>query len=186
MSDPLARPKKNTDEIRQKVAKEFAPKVLEWEQDSGFDLEKTERDLFDLFSSPYDDGYQLARRFEDQFHASPDTELVEIFDTVTQCFYKHHKDAQIEWWKTAKDNAKTFPAGHKVIYNRNPDWEHGVIVEKKDDSPDYGVAYVAFPSKGQVPGKYGHYLVEWESLRDCCQTCGGTHPKGCCAQDGKD
>lgn len=106
-----------------------------------------------------DNGYQLAKEFEDKLMISPDTELTEILDDVS---WQADKilERYVKAWVKSDDIKADLPIGSIVrIKIKNKDVE-GEIVQIYDDVAKYGVCV---ESLGQVKGK-SHYLVHFENV----------------------
>ena len=106
-----------------------------------------------------DNGYELAKDFEDEGF-SPDSELVEILDSVS---YDRSKvqETFIKKWVTENNLKLELTEGQKVIANLVRKGEvEGEIVKLYPETMQYGFWY---DGQGSAKGK-GHTYVNFENI----------------------
>ena len=155
----LNRPKWN-DEMTKELSVIIGKKVNEWCKNET-DLEDCIETCEIIFKwSRHDNGYELAKRFEDEGF-SPDVELVEILDDYVSHSVNKIKENHIRSW--VKDNnlklkyevgqfvsAKTFFRGEI----------NGEIMKVYPDTLQYGIWY---ESMGYSKGN-GHTIIDEENI----------------------
>ena len=131
------RPKYSSPELKKRVAKKYAPSVLEW-LGSDIPLSKVEKDLCENWSY-MDDAYEVAGRLKMHCGYFPDARLVEILDNISG--YWDLSEMEAEWVKLHNikpDQSIGHKVGHKCI-------QHGTIVGEitkiNEDTAKYTVTH---------------------------------------------
>lgn len=129
------------------------------------DIEEIEQDCYDIIDAGYvatENGYELAKRFEDDCRYRPDLELVETLDNVSG----HYDDVlkqQYKEWVLAYAVQLEHPIGTKVIvdlYKKNN--AEGEITKHYPETAQYGVwvSEMGEESKGKR-----HYIIHCEKIK---------------------
>lgn len=160
MSETLtvSRPTWN-DEMVKELAQIVGKQVNEWcnDETSLEDCIETAEKILKWHSN--DNGYELAKEFEDEGF-SPDSELVEILDSVS---YDRSKvqETFIKKWVTKNNLKLELTEGQKVIANLVRKGEvEGEIVKLYPETMQYGFWY---DGQGSAKGK-GHTYVNFENI----------------------
>jgi hypothetical protein len=134
--------------------------VKAWDNDSGGgdgSLEGIAEELIDAIDG-YEDGYEIARRLEQDVFCSPDARLVEILDDTGLLKYRFLKTLEIEWVRTSGIQAPVL--GPRVLVSKNaPESVResvGEVIKNHED----GKSTVRFNGQGEGCG----YIIEWERL----------------------
>lgn len=130
-----------SDDMLNELTEIVAKIVFDWAQqrESGYDLDEikeTVKKILDFHSN--DNGYELAKEFEDELRISPDVELCELLDNVGRERYTIEKEYIRKW--VEKNNVEpelgidttveTWVRGKKV---------QGVIKKIYKETAEYGV-----------------------------------------------
>ena len=153
----MSRPTINSILVIQKAAEQLLPKINEWGEDS-FRLDDLLKILKDSFS---DNGYQLAKDFED-LGCEPDLELVEILDSVIFIKLQCQKEL-IKEWVINNNISSTKKEGDIVTIKHNRKNITGEIVRVDSELAQY---LVCCQSEGHVKtglGKQG-FVINCEDI----------------------
>jgi len=148
------------DEMKKELAKIVGKQVHEWCKQDDTPLEdciETAEKILEYHSN--DNGYELAKEFEDEGY-SPDSELVEILDSVSYDKSEVQKTFIKKW--VADNNLKLeLVEGQKVVAKLYLKGEfEGEIVKLYPETMQYG-----FWHEGQSYGKgQGHTYVNFENI----------------------
>jgi hypothetical protein len=139
------------------AAKQLAPAVKQWCEDSAVTVEEIETDLAKALKFD-DDGYAIAREMDGQY--DPDARLVEILDQAYGAKTAALRALERDWVQA--NQLQPLPLESKVRWAKKPAAGVGIVV-RNDDA---GRATVMFPSLGHVrQGNGGHgFIVNWEEL----------------------
>lgn len=132
MSETAQRPSKEDKQVLEAIADVLVPKVKEWFQKEESDDSGVREDIIEMLEgSSHEDGYERARYLERYCYWSPDSELVEILDSVSHMVYNCHRKIVVKW---AEDNSikPAHMIGDEIIFGR--DNEKGTIVGIRDDA----------------------------------------------------
>jgi len=154
----LNRPTWN-DEMKKELAQIVGKQVNEWcnDETSLEDCIETSEKILQWHSN--DDGYELAKEFEDEGFAS-DSELVEILDSG---FYDRIKvqETFIKKWVLENNLKLEFAEGQKVIAKLSSKGDvECEIVKLYPETMQYGIWY---EGQGSEKGK-GHSIVNFENV----------------------
>jgi len=152
------RPTSKSVEIKQKLAEVIGQKVFEWcnEETPLEDCIITSEKI--LEQSYNEDGYQLAKYFEDDGFGS-DSELVGILDSI---WWERDKilNEHIKKWVKEDNIQPQLNIGDKVKYKRR---KEEVIAEIARIDKDVAQYLTYIEGIGQIKGKSGHII----NFEDC-------------------
>ena len=130
------RPKFN-EAIRKQLADQVGKLVFDWCNDET-DLEDCVSDSLKILKwSHLSDGYQLAKSFEEEGY-SPDSELVEILESVDFLRFELLHDAVKKW--VIEDEIKPqFEVGARIMVSRKGEKVEAIITGCRKDTAEYRV-----------------------------------------------
>lgn len=156
----LARPQRSHPGVVALVADDLMPHIMGW-LDNEEDEDEVREQLIDVLDD-FRDGYDMAKRLEDDHCWESDSELVDILDGAS--FYSHHKAAVMAW---IRDNgiAPRFPEGQAVKVKQSKydkEIRDGEITKVSED----GNYIVMIPALGHVRSGLGTHgcVLTWEDV----------------------
>lgn len=118
---------------------DMADEILEWLNEGDTTVEEIALDLKKTLS-PMDiyrgDGYELAKKLESEWGISPNTELVEILNSLDTHIRRACREAEKKWVKDCWITPK-YSIGDKVHVSRKNKIYEGEIVEIRSDLAEY-------------------------------------------------
>jgi NOL1/NOP2/fmu family ribosome biogenesis protein len=125
--------------MKEKIRSTMSKEVFQWGRPET-NLDEVYEDIKRILQDDYDfheNGYELARKLEDLGY-SPDTELVEILDSVSYKMYIEIDEATKKWVIT--DNiTPEFEIETEVYYTKNKKQISGIIKKIFVDDAKYGI-----------------------------------------------
>lgn len=159
----LPRPNGSHDSVKRLVADELMPQILDWLQGQEDDEDEVREQLIDVLED-HRDGYEMAKRLEDDYDWDCDSELVDILDGSN--FYEHRKAAVMAW---IRDNGimPRFAMGQevKVKQSRYDKTIHDGEIRAVNVDGTYTVMIPALGHVREGIGTHGSVLP-WEDVED--------------------
>ncbi len=150
------------DSVRKRLAVLVAKNILSLFPNK--DLEYVTEECYETLDASYicrENGYELAKRFEDDHHYEPDLELVETLD----CVSSHYDDLikqQTKEWVIAYDVKLDFPVGTQVIVNSPRSGTQGEITKHYAETAQYSVWT---PDMGIEKKGIRGYIMDFEKVK---------------------
>jgi len=152
------RPTGLDEDIKALVVEDLLPEVLAWLHDEPDDEDEIRDQLLDVLED-HRDGYERAKRLEDDHCWDPDSELVDILDGVS--FYRVLGQA-VEAWIRDNDLKPKLAIQSQVNvckYGLGKTTIPGVIVNIRP-----GEYVVACPSEGHDATRQCGFVLKWEDV----------------------
>jgi hypothetical protein len=156
----VERPNRSHPSIRAKAIDQMTKDVMAYLRNQGHDDENEEdiaRQLREAFWVR-EDGYHAAKELDEQFHWSPDAELVEVLDSFGHYMYLAHDDA-IKAWVKEYDIKAPLAVGTLVEAEWGGETIRGKIIDVRAETAQYTVQRPEDTAKGGA-------IVNFEDTRE--------------------